>query len=491
MKIGIIGAGVAGLASAIRMAARGHEVEVFESNSFPGGKLSEFRLDGYRFDAGPSLFTQAHYVDELFELCGLNPTDHFNYERLETVCHYFWEDQTRIKAWADPSKFAAEVAQQLGVDGNQILRALSISEKKYKVTGKIFLENSLHKAGTWLNTKVLRAMLQIPGLDLFRSMHKTNSAIFDHPKLVQLFNRFATYNGSNPYKTPGLMNIIPYFEHKVGAYFPKGGMNAIAQSLYQLAIRRGVKFHFNSLVDKINIENARVQSIVSQNRILNFDQIICNMDIFFAYKRLLPDQKQPTRILRQPKSTSALIFYWGIKKEFKELGLHNILFSENYEEEFDCMEKGDITHDPTVYIHVSSKYESGDAPAGCENWFTMINVPFNSGQDWDDLIVKSRANIIGKIKRTLGVNVEPLIEVEEVLDPRSIESRTQSHLGSLYGTSSNNRMAAFLRHPNFSGKIKGLYFCGGSVHPGGGIPLCLLSAKIIDGLMHQKTTAIE
>jgi phytoene dehydrogenase-like protein len=166
------------------------------------------------------------------------------------------------------------------------------------------------------------------------------------------------------------------------------------------------------------------------------------------------------------------------------LGLHNILFSRDYRAEFKTLfQERDIYHDPTVYINISSKYKKDDAPPGCENWFVMINVPNNEGQEWDKLINQSRAYILQKIRDTLQVDIEPLIESESVLDPRSIESRTSSFRGALYGSSSNNRMAAFLRHPNFSGDIRGLYFCGGSVHPGGGIPLCLLSAKIVDDVL--------
>ena len=198
---------------------------------------------------------------------------------------------------------------------------------------------------------------------------------------------------------------------------------------------------------------------------------------------MLPGARHPQLTLKQQKSTSALIFYWGIRRAFPQLGLHNMLFSEDYEKEFDLLEAGEVYNDPTVYINISSKCEPADAPAGHENWFTMVNVPYDSGQDWDAIIKRVRRQVIEKVSRMLDVDLEPLIACEELLDPRSIQSKTRSHLGSLYGTSSNNRMAAFMRHANFSNRIKGLYFCGGSVHPGGGIPLCLLSAKIVDEVM--------
>jgi len=165
---------------------------------------------------------------------------------------------------------------------------------------------------------------------------------------------------------------------------------------------------------------------------------------------------------------------------YDDLGLHNILFAADYQKEFNAIWKNKtISSDPTVYINISSKLLQTDAPLNNENWFVMINVPANNGQNWDQLIPEARASIIRKISRILNRNIEKDIICEQILDPRSIESKTGSYQGSLYGNSSNNQFAAFLRHPNFSSKVRNLFFCGGSVHPGGGIPLALLSAKIV------------
>ncbi len=483
MKTAIIGAGIAGIASAVRMACQGHQVEVFEANSYPGGKLSSFEVEGFRFDAGPSLFTMPMYIEELFELAQVEIDDFFTYQKLEVACNYFWEDGTRLTAFSDPERFAQSLEEVLGVPPERLRKALKDSERKYDLTGTIFLENSLHKAGTWLRPKVAKAMLQIPSLDIFKTMNAVNEQQLKHPKLVQLFNRFATYNGSNPYKASGILNIIPHFEHGFGTFFPKGGMYSITKSLYQLAEQKGVKFNFNTKVAEIICKNGAATGIRYQGKTEPYDYVISNMDIFYTYKHLLPKEKHPEKTLAQEKSSSALIFYWGVDRSFPELDLHNILFSDDYRHEFDCLAKGEISDDPTVYVHVSSKYHTADAPPNAENWFTMINVPFNAGQDWDQLIERAKTKIVEKINRVLGIELSQLIRCEAVLDPRSIEKRTSSHLGALYGTSSNDRMAAFLRHPNFSNRIKNLYFCGGSVHPGGGIPLCLLSAKIVSELI--------
>ena len=485
MKIGIVGSGIAGIASSIRMACRGHAVEVFEKNSYPGGKLSSFSLGNYRFDAGPSLFTMPQYVVELFQLAGKNPSDYFQYIKLPVICHYFWEDQTQLKAYANLEKFQQAINENIGPYGQKVEKLLSNAAKKYEFTGHIFLEKSLHQFSTWFNKDVLRALIHLPSFDLFRTMNDTHKAYLTHPKLVQLFNRFATYNGSNPYKAPGLLSMIPHFEHSIGAYFPKEGMHSITTSLYDLACSLGVTFHFNQKVERIIVENKKAVGLEINSAVKEFDAIISNMDAFYTYKLLLPDQKPPQKTLNQEKSTSALIFYWGINQSFSQLGLHNILFSDDYFNEFNQLSKAKISEDPTIYINITQKFKADDAPPGCENWFTMINTPYDTGQSWEILIPKIRKTVVQKINRILRTNIEEHIVEEAVLSPPLIEQKTASHLGALYGTSSNNKMAAFLRHPNFSSNIQQLYFCGGSVHPGGGIPLCLLSAKIVDGLMHH------
>ncbi|HEV7350706.1 1-hydroxycarotenoid 3,4-desaturase CrtD [Telluribacter sp.] len=486
-RTAVVGAGIAGIATAVRLAAKGYPVEVFEGNAYPGGKLSSFEMAGYRFDAGPSLFTMPQLVDDLFRVAGKTPEDYFQYIRLPETCRYFYEDGTRFTAHAEPERLAREIETHLGEPADHVLSHLRDSATKFEVTEKLFLHRSLHKLSTYFNRDALKGYLNLHRLDAFRSMHSANSTRFRDPRVVQLFNRYATYNGSDPYQTPATMNIIPHLEYNIGAFFPKGGMVAITNSLVRLAEDLGVKFHFSTPVQEIVIEGKRVTGIRVKDLFLPFERVVSNMDVVNTFRKLLPQARQPERILRQPKSSSALIFYWGIKRSFPELGLHNIFFSNDYSTEFNHLfQQKTIHQDPTVYINITSKYEPADAPADSENWFVMVNAPANSGQDWDALIDQTRQNIINKLSRLLGQDIGSLIECESLLDPRLIESRTSSSQGALYGNSSNNRFAAFLRHANFSSDYSNLYFVGGSVHPGGGIPLCLLSAKIVGDLVNGR-----
>lgn len=480
----IIGAGIAGLASAVRLIAKGYSVTVFEANSYPGGKLHSKTVNGYRFDLGPSLFTMPWLVTELFKLHGKNPEDYFQYSKKNNICNYFWDDGTQFKASADQKQFVNEAAEIFSVSSSKIEKYLFNNKRKYELSKTIFLEKSLHKSTTYFSKKTLKALFSIGGMGINRSLDSENSSYFNNPKLIQLFNRYATYNGSSPYKTPGIMSMIPHLEMGLGTYFPKGGMHDITKSIYKLAEEIGVEFYFNQKVDEIIIDKGIAKGIECDNEFFKADLIVSNMDIYPTYKKLLPSQKHPKKVLQQERSSSALIFYWGIRKTFPELDLHNILFSNNYKEEFiKLFDDKSLFDDSTIYINITSKENSTDAPEGSENWFVMINVPGNYGQNWSDLIKRARTNIVDKINSILDTNIEKYIEAEFILDPVEIEEKTSSYRGSLYGAASNSKFAAFLRHPNFSSVIKNLYFCGGSVHPGGGIPLCLLSAKILNDMI--------
>ncbi len=475
----IIGAGIAGIAAAIRLRQKGYEVMVYEANGYLGGKLSEIKAEGYRFDAGPSLFTMPMLVDDLFTLCDKNPKDYFEYEPLDIICKYFYEDGTVINAYANDEKRIAEFSAKTNEKPESIRRFMAKSQEIYRLTHKVFLESSLHKIRTYLQWHTFTSFLQILKIDSLRSMNTANEAYFKDPRMVQLMNRYATYNGSNPYKAPATLNIIPHLENNFGAYIPTAGMHSISQSLAKLAIDIGVTFKTNTRVEEILVENKKAVGVVINNEHIMANMVLSNMDVYFTYKKLLPNIKTSNRIETQERSSSALIFYWGINKTFPELELHNILFSADYKAEFEAIfTQKTISKDPTIYINISSKHIKTDAPEGGENWFTMINVPNNEGQNWDELIAEARKNMILKINRQLNTDIEKYIVVEEILDPRSIEARTASYQGSLYGSSSNDKFAAFFRQANFSKDIDNLYFIGGSVHPGGGIPLALLSAKI-------------
>ncbi len=484
----IIGAGVGGMATAIRLKLLGYNVEVFEKNDYPGGKLSHFETNGFRFDAGPSLFTSPHLIEELFTLANEPIASYFTYEKLLVACNYFYDDCVCIKAYTNKDAFAKELQQKTNEPTKNLYQYLYNSSTAYNQIAVIFLRHSLHTIQTLFKAPLIKAISKLKLAYLFKSLNDYNETAFTSPKLVQLFNRFATYNGSNPYKAPAMLSLIAHLEHNEGAFYPKGGMISITNALYRLALKLGVQFSFGKSVQNILTQNNCVTGVMVDNDQQNAAIVVSNMDVYFTYKNLLNDSTSAAKVKKQERSSSALIFYWGMNKTFPMLDLHNIFFSGDYKAEFDAIfNTGLPFSDPTVYINITNKLEPGEhAPLGKENWFVMVNVPANNGQDWTSLEQFYRQVIIQKLNKIIGENIASFIAVSEVLTPVTIESKTASYMGSLYGTSSNSKMAAFMRHPNYSKTTGGLYFVGGSVHPGGGIPLCLSSAAIVSNLIIDK-----
>ncbi|MDA0912755.1 MAG: phytoene desaturase family protein [Bacteroidetes bacterium] len=494
--VAIIGAGVAGLAAAIRMACAGRDVTVIEGAPEPGGKLRERHQGAYRFDLGPSLFTWPELILELDELTRSSipnsPScpERFEFTKLDRSTHYFWEDGTQLIAWSQPEQFASECEKSFGVNPILVKSHLEHSSASFEATRRIFLEQSLHDwnhdiPGQW--GAVVKFFHRLPWIG---TLHRWNQKRLKHPKLAQLFDRYATYNGSDPHRAPAMLHVIPHLEHGQGTFFPNDGMIGITRHLYGLAEALGVKFMFNREAIEILHKGGEVQGVkVSDNQqqqfIIEANCVISNADVWPTYRRLLPNLKAPERILQQERSTSGVIFYWGIEGNHPTLHLHNILFSQDYQAEFESIRnEGHPGDDPTVYINISSKVKPSDAPSGGENWFVMVNVEAQP-EAIEKMIPMIRNSVIQKINRTLNIDLEPLIQNESFLTPSDIQARTSSHQGALYGASSNSPFAAFLRHRNRSTQLKGLYFCGGSVHPGGGIPLCLLSAKITAELIEK------
>ncbi len=410
----VIGSGVAGLATSIRLALKGYQTHVFEINSYPGGKLSAFEIDGYRFDAGPSLFTMPHFVTELFEKAGEAPDLYFKYHKKKIACNYFWTDKTKFSAYSDKADFLDEIENTFGEPKKNVEAYLNKAKKKYDLISSLFLEQSLHKLKAYLSVDTLKAMLQLPVFELQKTLHQANDKAFSSSKLVQLFDRYATYNGSDPYKTSGIMTLIQHLEGAYGTFVPEGGMIAITNALYELAIRSGVSFDFETPVDEIIIKQNSAVGVQANGTFYNADIVVSNMDIYPTYTKLLPSQKQPKKQLSQERSSAAVIFYWGIKHSFEALELHNIFFSEDYKKEFDAIFNSQtVSEDPTIYVNITSKDVPGDAPEGCENWFVMINTPADKGQDWEALVSKLRTFIISKLSKELEIDLKPLIVCED------------------------------------------------------------------------------
>jgi phytoene desaturase len=485
----IVGAGLGGLAAAVRIAGYGMAVDLYEQHSHAGGKANVLPMDGFRFDTGPSLLTMPFVLDSLFADAGEDVRNYLTIEPLPQHCQYFYPDGTEITAFADSDDFAKEIESKTGERAKSVKKYLNYSRSIYDLSADLFLFNDIHELFTYREHGSPKTLLNLWKLDSLRTVHRANAAFFRDPRVIQLFDRYTTYNGSNPYQAPATLNIIPHVEYNMGSFIVREGIYRIPHALAELAKKQGVTMHTNRRVERIVHTDKRVQGIIIDGEMLPYDVVISNADVFTTYQALLRDEtsRDAKRYQGLEPSSSALVFYWGVTGGISErLGVHNILFSSDYKREFtELFDHKACPHDPTVYIYISAQFNPHDAPEGYENWFVMINAPYDNGQDWDREMEESRKKIVHKIDSLLHMDIEKHITCERISTPRDIEAQTMSHRGSIYGISSNSRTAAFMRQRNRSKRYRGLYFCGGSAHPGGGIPLVLLSGKICADLVKR------
>lgn len=484
----IVGAGLAGLSAAAALAARGEAVTVFEAAAAPGGKAGCSVREGFTFDTGPSLLTMTATFDALYALCGEERKEHLEFIPLDPIGTLFWDDGTRLDYGSDAGRFGSGLETVLHEKGESLARYLTRTRRLWNTAAPLFLENALHEPSVWFSPVARKALAGLPWLAPFTPMHRLHSRYFRTGKGRQLFDRLATYNGSDPYRCPATLAIIAHAEFGLGGYAVRGGIRAIPRELEALAARHGARFRYNARVKRILTGKNRVTGVeLESGEQLAAGRVICNADAKTAYETLLPGHERDPlarRYRRLEPSSSGLVFLWGMGASFPELRVNNVFFSADYRKDFRAA-FGELRcpDDPTVYVNITGKTDPEDAPPGCENWFVLVNAPRDAGQDWAAETDRIRAAVTGKLSRLLGREIAPLIRTEEVLTPADIQNRTGSAHGSLYGIASNTALAAFLRHPNRHPRIRGLWFTGGSVHPGGGMPLAVRSGMITAGLI--------
>ena len=294
----VIGSGIAGLASSVRLAKKGYKVLIFEANDFIGGKINSKKIGEYRFDMGPSVFTCPEYIKELYDLCGKDFST-FENKKMPISFNYFYPDGQNFSLPNKKEDLINVLVNELGEDRQAVEKYLKKANKNYKLISPLFIETSLHRWKHLVNGKLIKALINLPNYRLNKTMNEENQSFFKNPKTIQLFNRFASYNGSNAFKAPAMLNMISHLELNDGVYMPKNGMVQIPQAVKELADELGVEFHLNEKVEKIIVENKTAVGIKTSKGDYKADLVFSNMDIAFTYEKLLPNEKRPEKILKQ------------------------------------------------------------------------------------------------------------------------------------------------------------------------------------------------
>ena len=486
-RVAVIGGGLGALSGAIRLARLGFSVQLFEKNPKIGGKVNEAVLDGYRFDTGASLLTMPFVIDELFDFAGFKRADYLDFVSIDPICRYFFSDGSVMDASADKAKMKAAIQQLSPDDVEAYERFLKYAERIHTLTSEIFMFTPIHEFKKLMKPRHFQTLFKLHQIDPFRTVHQSVSRFFSDPRLIQLFDRYATYNGSDPFQAPATLNIIPYIEYGLGGYYVKGGIYCLVDALLAIACELGVQVHTSAKVEKICHARKRVSGVRVNGKKVEADYVLCGADAVVTYNELIDGhQKRRERLNRLEPSISGMLFLWGVRAKHPKLAHHNIIFSSDYDAEFTQIFKHQqVPDEPTIYIAITSKADAEHAPADGENWFVLLNMPYLSlGQVWGKEKDRMRSVVLNKLKQ-LGFDIADRIEVEQVYTPEDFSQLYASNQGSIYGISSNSKTTAFRRIPNRSRTLHGLYFAGGSVHPGGGIPLVILSGKMAATLIAE------
>lgn len=481
----VIGAGLGGISAAINLAAKGRKVQVLEKNDRPGGKCHVFERDGFRFDTGPSVLTMPFVLDELFGVAGEKTTDHLSIEPVEPACRYFFADGTRFDAPGNRDDLLAAIAKDFPEEAEGARKFFAYTAKLWEVSEPFFLSAPLD----WRVLGKIRPKHFRGGLAMMKtgSLHRVVRSYFRDPRLIQLFDRFATYNGSDPYRTPPAFNVISHVEFTFGSWRVRGGMYRLVEELTALAERLGVEFRYQTPVDKILFSGNRVTGVEIDQETLPAREVVINADALTAWTgSLLADhpkyaKKQPS-IARQEASSGGFVLLLALKKTFPQLDRHNIFFPEEYRPEFTQLfeEKLPLTN-PTLYLsRVTNEPGESLVPEGQEGWFVLVNTPARPEKElWENYEESLLRLLEEKIPEFSAARD---ILWKEVRSPADFAERFGAWQGSLYGASSNNLFAAFRRIRN-ADTIPNLAFTGGSAHPGGGIPLVLRSGQMAAGAL--------
>ncbi len=470
-RVAVVGGGVGGLATAIRLRSAGHQVALFERNDVVGGKLATERRDGYSFDIGPSLVTLPDVFDELFRVAGTTLSDHVDLVRLDPQFSYRWSDGSTLTVSDAADSTAAAFAAFAPGAGDQWRRFDARGRRIWDVAARTFFAGPM--SNPWSLAKRLRSPLDLTAIDPLRTLHRSAESFFDDPRLVQWADRYATYSGSSPFAAPATLGCIAHIEARYGCWYPMGGLDEIRTALGWVASQIGVDIRTGTEVVRIEAGERVTGIALADGTHEAVDIVVANADAEHLYGDLLPDPEALARVRRAARSTSGFVLCLGVRGATPNLKHHNVWFSDSYRREYAQLGAGRLADDPTVYACVSSVTDPAQAPVGCENWFLLVNTPQGIDVDAD-----AYADVVLDRLSAHGVDLRPRLEFRHTMTPADMADRYRSPGGAIYGTSSNGKRAAFARPAN-RGSKPGLYLVGGSSHPGGGLPLVMTSARIV------------
>ena len=478
-KIIVIGAGLGGLSAAISLRQEGYDVTIHEKNSQIGGKLNVLKERGYTFDLGPSILTLPHIFERLFERSGKKMSDYIPIRTLRPHWRNFFEDGKIVDLDPDPAVMAAE-ARKVGEDPANVQRFLDYSGRLYDLVNAGYFEQGLDTSDDFAKFYGLK---KFPQFDLFRTMHGGVKRFLKTPQMRDIFDYFIKYVGSSAYRAPAFMNCMPTIQFRYDLWYVDGGLYGIALGLKRLIEELGITVHLNNEIAGIRTNAGMVTGIETKDGAFHAaDIVVSNMEVIPAYRELLKEDAAFVGKLEKKyePACSGLVLDLGLDCKYPQLAHHNFFFSGHQREHFRTVfQKHQLPPDPTIYLVAASKTDPPVAPPGCDCLKILPHIPYINDEHPltrdDYLAFKER--IVDKLERMGLKDLRKHTVYEHVWTPLDIRANYYSNKGSIYGVVSDRWKNLAFNAPKQSTKYQNLFFVGGSVNPGGGMPMVVLCGQ--------------
>ena len=496
-RIGIIGSGLGGLASACVLAARGYKVVLFEKNPWLGGKAAQLERDGFRFDMGPTILTMPSVLRRIFAEANRSLEDYLHLVRLDPQWRSFFKDGSVLDLWQNTQRMTDTLEKfSPGSDtGTGYRRFIELSERLERISNKFFFYKSvggLRDMFNLSNSFSASTLGDVLAMRMHRTVAGTIRSFVPDARVSQMLDHFTQYVGSSPYASPAVLCGIAHMQTNEGVWYPMGGTRAVPLALAKLARELGVEIHLNTGIERIHTEKGEVRGVVTDaGETIPLAAVVSNSDSVRTHRELLRRTEADAAFENRRKyeaACSGVVLYLGLNKRYEHLAHHNFVFSRDPHEEFDHIYKrGEPAPDPTCYLAAPAQTESAVAPKCGEALYVLVHTPYlRPHHDWKRMLPAYRKTIIEKLKTTGGMkDIEQRIVCEDVLTPQDINDRYRVLNGAIYGLASHGRLLGAFKPANHSPDVRGLYLAGGSAHPGPGMPMVMMSGWIAADRLDQ------
>ena len=497
LPVGVVGAGLAGLAAACTLAARGHRVVLFDKNPWLGGKAAVLNEAGFRFDMGPTILTVPGVLERIFDEAGRKMSDYLDLRRLDPQWRCFFDDGSVLDLREDMATMAATLDAFAPGNAAGYRDFVAMSAKLHQVSEKFFFWKSVEGISDTLSMKGmnLETLRDVMSLRMGTSVASQIRKRVPDGRVAQMLDHFVQYVGSSPYASPAVLCSIAHMQTDLGVWYPMGGTRAVPEALERLAGELGVDLRPSTDVVRIVQENGRACGVeTATGETVRLSAVVSNMDSVRTYRELVggaPARSFGKRWKRDP-ACSGVVLYLGLDRAYEHLAHHDFVFSRDPKEEFDWIYgRGEPAPDPTCYLAATGRTEPGVAPAGGEALYILVHTPYlRPHHDWSKMLPAYRQVILDKLKRCAGMpDLEERIVFERHLTPQDIHERYRVLNGAIYGLASHGKVNGAFKPGNRSRDLAGLYLAGGAAHPGPGMPMVLMSGWIAADSLTQDATA--